>query len=106
MTVNNQTLTTDAVKCTQLGDLTTIDAGTGPDAGVTAMVDSSAGLMAKSVTIRDVGAFSGSFWPGLQGHADVTMTAGTYTIAGSAQGFASDRPNKRIDGNFVVTVAC
>src|ERR1700733_3508327 len=51
---------TTVVKCMPVGSLTNIAAGN-PGAGVTALVSNSNRLSAKSVTINDLGGFTGSY---------------------------------------------
>jgi hypothetical protein len=97
--------TTDAVTCTTAGALTTITTG-GADSGVTALVSNKGELTAESVSIRNLGGFTGSYNAGLGGDATVTMTGRTYAITGSAQGFATDKPSFRANGTFDVKVAC
>jgi ipoprotein LpqH len=76
---------TTAVKCAQIGSLITIATGD-TAAGVKALVSNETGLTAKSVTITDLGGFTGSYMKGLDGKADVSMTAQTYIIRGTADG--------------------
>jgi hypothetical protein len=96
---------TDAVACTTAGALTTITTGD-TDSGVTALVSNKGELTAESVSIRNLGGFTGSYNAGLGGEATVTMTGRTYAITGSAQGFAIDKPSFRADGTFAIKVAC
>lgn len=104
--VNNaDAATTTDVRCTVAGPLTTITTGDG-ESGVSALVSNADGLVAKWVTIRDLGGFTGSFEADLQGEAKVTRTGRTYDITGSADGFDTDRPSFRSSGTFAVTVAC
>jgi lipoprotein LpqH len=97
--------TTDAVQCTTAGALTTITTGD-DESGVSALVSNADGLVAKTVTIRNLGGFTGSFEADLQGDAKVTRTGRTYDITGSADGFDTDRPSFRSSGTFAVKVAC
>lgn len=106
VTVNDEDAgTTDAVTCTSAGALTTITTGDA-DSGVTALVSNKGELTAESVSIRNLGGFTGSYNAGLGGEATVTMTGRTYAITGSAQGFATDKPSFRADGTFDIKVAC
>ncbi len=69
---------------------------------------SDAGLAAKSVVLRNVGGFSGSYWEGL-GDADageVTMKGRTYMISGTAIGYNADDPTQRKPEKFSIRVAC
>jgi ipoprotein LpqH len=106
VTVNGaDTGTTDAVQCTTAGPLITIETGD-EKAGVSALVSNADGLAAKSVAIRNLGGFTGSFEADLQGRATVTQTGRTYDITGSADGFDNDRPSFRTGGTFAIKVAC
>jgi ipoprotein LpqH len=94
-----------AVQCTRAGDLTMITTGN-DESGSTAVVSNAGGLTAQSVVIRNLGGFSGSFQPGLDGDAEVTMTGATYSITGQAQGFRTDNASFRAPGTFSIQVAC
>ncbi|MFZ0905112.1 MAG: lipoprotein LpqH, partial [Mycobacterium sp.] len=106
VTINDRALpATTAVKCAQIGSLTTITTGD-TVAGVKALVSNETGLTAKSVTITDLSGFTGSYMKGLDGKADVSMTAQTYIIRGTADGFVADDPSVRTTGTFAIRVAC
>jgi ipoprotein LpqH len=106
VTINDKALpATTAVKCAQIGSLTTITTGD-TAAGVKALVSNETGLTAKSVTITDLGGFTGSYMKGLDSKADVSMTAQTYIIRGTAEGFVTDNPGVRTPGTFAIQVAC
>ncbi|MGA9488750.1 MAG: lipoprotein LpqH [Mycobacterium sp.] len=107
VTINHATLpATTAVKCTPIGSLTTITTGDSA-AGVTALISNQAGLRAKSVSINDLGGFTGSYMDKLDGNAaEVTMAGQTYIIRGGADGFDTDNPSMRTTGTFAIRVAC
>jgi ipoprotein LpqH len=106
VTINGQDAgTTEAVQCSSVGALTTIDTGD-EAAGVTAMVSNSDELIAETVAITNLGGFTGSYNNGLGGTAEVTMTDRTYDITGTADGFATDKPSFRIPGTFAIKVSC
>src|SRR5882757_4308732 len=96
---------TDAVACTAAGALTTITTGDA-QSGVTALVSNKDELTAESVSINNLGGFTGSYNAGLGGEATVTMTGRTYDITGTADGFATDNPSFRTNGTFTIKVAC
>lgn len=98
-------VTTDAVQCSTAGPLTTITTGD-PQSGVSALVSNADALTAQSVTIRNLGGFTGSFEAELQGEATVTQTGRTYDIRGTADGFDTERPSFRTSGTFTIKVAC
>ena len=97
--------TTDAVQCSVAGPLTTITTGD-EQSGVTAVVSNADALAAESVTIRNVGGFTGSYNAGLGGEAKVTQTGRTFDIEGTADGFQTDQPSFRTGGTFAIKVAC
>ena len=105
-TVNsNETGTTEVVQCVPAESMMTIT--TGNDAsGVTAILSSRDELLAESVSINNLGGFTGSYNAGLGGSAKVTMTGRTYDITGTADGFLTDKPSFRTNGTFAIKVSC
>ena len=96
---------TYAVHCTSIEWLTMIATGDAA-AGATALVSNEDALTAQSVSIQDLGGFTGSYMEGLQGRAQITMSGQTYTIRGTAEGFDTDNPSARTTGTFSIKVAC
>ncbi|MBI3215430.1 MAG: lipoprotein LpqH [Mycobacterium sp.] len=94
-----------AVSCTAAGPFTTITTGT-DESGSTVVVSNESGLTAKSVSIHDLGGFTGSYTEGLAGNAKVTLEDATYKITGDADGFTTDKPSFRTTGTFTINVAC
>ena len=106
MTVNGQNIgTTEAVQCTPAGSLTTITTGD-QTSGITSLISNKDELTAASVSINDVGGFTGSYNAGLGGTAKVSMTGRTYDITGTADGFDMANPSFRTYGTFAIKVAC
>jgi lipoprotein LpqH len=106
VTINDRALpATTLVKCAQIGSLTTITTGDAAT-GVKALRSNETGLTAKSVTITDLGGFTGTYMKGLDGKADVSMTAQTYIIRGTADGFVTDNASVRTPRTFAIQVAC
>ncbi len=70
------------------------------------MVSNKDELIAESVSINNVGGFTGSYNAGLGGTAKVTMTGRTYDITGTADGFNTDNPSFRANGTFAIKVSC
>jgi ipoprotein LpqH len=106
VTVNGQnTGTTEAVECTPAGSLTTIVTGD-QTSGITTLVSNKDELTAESVSINNVGGFTGSYNAGLGGEAKVTMSGRTYDITGTADGFKTDNPSFRASGTFAIKVSC
>jgi len=106
MTVNGQNIgTTEAVQCTPAGSLTTITTGD-QTSGITSLISNKDELTAASVSINDVGGFTGSYNAGLGGTAKVSMTGRTYDITGTADGFETANSSSRANGTFAIKVAC
>lgn len=96
---------TDQVACSVAGPLTTITTGTG-DSGITALVSTEDEPTAQAVTIHNLGGFTGSYHADLGGKADVTVTGRSFSITGTADGFAVSQPSFRTSGDFAINVAC
>lgn len=97
--------TTQAVQCVPAGSLTTITTGD-QRSGITALISNESGLVVKSVSVRDVAGFTGSYNEGLGGKGAVTMTGRTYDIAGTADGFRTAQPAVRASVGFAIKVSC
>jgi hypothetical protein len=97
--------TTGDVRCQTIQYLTSVVIGQ-TDGEVTLLVDNAAAPTAKAVTFNNVGGFTGSYWPQLQGSAQITMVDQTYSITGTADGFAAQHPSTRTAETFTVKVAC
>src|ERR1700761_418637 len=95
VTINDRALpAVNVVKCMPIRSLTTIDAGNAA-AGLTAQISNEAGLVAKTISINDLGGFTGRYMSGLEGNADVSMAGQTYIMRGTADGFAAENPSVR-----------
>jgi hypothetical protein len=95
----------DSVSCAPAGSLTTIT--TGDDtSGSTVVISNAEELITESVSIRELCGFTGSYKRGLGDEAEVSMTGNTYTVSGTADGFATDKPSFRTTGTFTIKVAC
>lgn len=106
VTVNGQDLgRTDAVSCVREGARTTITTGD-EQAGTTTVVSNNKGLATKSVSIRNLAGFTGTYWDGLDGTIAVHTAGATYEFSGEAVGFNADKPSQRATGSFVIKVAC
>lgn len=99
------TVYTDQVACTVAGPLTTITTGTAAS-GLTALVSNDGTLNAQSVSIRNLGGFTGNYHGGLGNEAQVTVTGRSYTISGHADGFTTSAPAIQTSGTFTIDVAC
>ncbi|KUI29217.1 hypothetical protein AU194_20265 [Mycobacterium sp. GA-2829] len=99
-------LTETAVKCQALGNTLTKIAIGSPANGIDITLDNASGVAAKSLIIRDVGGFTGSFWEGLQGTAESSVVGGTIKIDGDARGYATREPSLSKMSDFRISVAC
>lgn len=93
------------VSCVTIGRLTTVSAGD-EQAGFTAAVSSGEGLLVQTVSIRNLGGFTGSYNKGLDEPAHVTMVDRTYQLSGIADGFETNNPSFRTPGKFAIQVSC
>lgn len=106
VTISEQKLTSSrAVDCTFIQSTTTITTGDGAT-GTTTVIDNADGLIPKSVDIRNLGGFTGSYWQNLGGDATVAMTGRTFTITGTAEGFDSGNPGVRTESPFSIKASC
>ncbi|KUI01488.1 hypothetical protein AU190_00310 [Mycolicibacterium acapulense] len=94
-----------AVSCTQSGWLWTIET---PDEnkGFTASVGTGDKVTVESVTFHDFGGFTGNFWQGNIGEAEVEGDGGTFTITGSADGSFTDNPSNAVTATFRIEANC
>jgi ipoprotein LpqH len=67
----------------------------GGNGGVTAVAEHGDELDVKSVSINNIGGFTGNYWQNLQGSADISVVRPAYTITGAAMGFTSGNPSPR-----------
>lgn len=106
VTINDRVLpAVHDVECVPISSLTTITAGDA-GVGVTAQVSNAAGLEAKTISINDMGGFTGRYLEGVEGKADVRMAGRTYIFRGTADGFDTENPSVRTTSRFAIRVAC
>jgi ipoprotein LpqH len=106
VTINDQALPpVNVVRCMPIRSLTTINAGKAA-AGLTAQISNEAGLVAKTISINDMGGFTGRYMSGLEGKADVSMAGQTYIMRGTADGFDTENPSVRTTRTFAIEVSC
>ncbi|OBJ48580.1 lipoprotein LpqH [Mycobacterium sp. 1423905.2] len=104
--VNQAESRTAQVSCSQLEWVRTIDIGT-KFSGATVVVDQHADLpTTRSVRIRNVGSFTGMYSQGGDSVATTHFSNDTYTIAGTANGSNSEKPNEPMTATFKITVRC
>ena len=105
VTVDGHDAKIPVVKCGQLEWNRTIDIG-GDFSGAKAVVDQSAHpLSVTSVRIQNLGGFTGMYSKG-GGTASASLNGDTFTIAGSANGFKTDKPGEPATADFKIIVTC
>ena len=94
-----------AVQCSQSGWTWRIKT---PDEakGFTADLGTGDKVTVESVDFRDFGGFTGTFWQGNLGEAEVTGSGGKFTISGSADGSFSDNPSNEVTATFRIEATC
>jgi lipoprotein LpqH len=100
-----QRITSELVRCSPAGAQTTIVTGKEGE-GTISTIDGTAGFAARSVELRNVDGFTGSYWQGLSDPPTVVQKGRTYVIEGSAMGFDAQNPSARISQQFSIRVAC
>ena len=106
MSIDGQDAGTERkVSCVTIETVTSINTGN-EQAGFTAAVSSGGGLVVQTVSIRNLGGFTGSYNKGLGEPAHVTMIDRTYQISGIADGFDINNPSFRKTGKFAIQLSC
>ena len=106
VSVDGQSMPTERrVVCTEMQFWTTIDIGD-TNSGLRAVIRNASGLTAESVSISNLGGFTGSYWNELDHGATVTADGATFTIRGTATGFTARNPSKRSTSTFQVSASC
>lgn len=106
MSINGRALpVVNTVKCIPIRSLTTITAGDEAQ-GVTAQVSSDTGLTAQTISINNMGGFTGRYASEIEGHADVSMAGRTYIFHGTADGFDAGKPSARTTKAFAIEISC
>lgn len=98
-------VSSELVRCSPAGAQTTIVTGKEGE-GAIATIDSADGLTARSVQLRNVDGFTGSYWQGFGDAPTVVQKGRTYEIEGSAMGFDAKNPSARISQRYSIRVAC
>lgn len=106
VTVNGNSSTFHNVKCSQVEWYRKIDIG-GDFAGATVAVDEHAERASvNSVRIRNLAGFTGMYSQGGDGDANSSLSAGKFTITGTAHGSKADNPNEPATATFKIVVSC
>jgi ipoprotein LpqH len=94
-----------AVTCTQTGWMWNIKTP-GEPKGFTAFLNTQDEVTVQSVDFRDFAGFTGTFWQGRLGEAEVTGNGGEFTITGSADGSYTDNPSNAVTATFRIEANC
>ena len=95
-----------AVVCSQTGWMWNIKTP-GEPTKLTAFLNSEGGdVTVQSVDFRDFGGFTGVFWDGRVGKAEVTGDGGKFTITGEADGSFTDNPSNAVMATFRIEASC
>jgi len=94
-----------AVSCTQTG-WSWIIKSSDEAKGFVANIGTGDKVAAQSVSFRDVGGFTGTFWEGNLGEADVKITDDRFTITGSANGSFTETPLDAVTADFRIEANC
>jgi lipoprotein LpqH len=94
-----------AVVCSQTGWMWNIKTP-GEPTGLTAFLNTEDGVTVQSVDFRDFSGFTGTFWDGRVGKAEVTGNGGKFTIDGSADGSFKDNPSNAVTATFHIEANC
>lgn len=106
VTINGQSAgESTAVVCTQTGWLWQIESKDKAK-GFVAALDTGEEVTVQSVAFSDFGGFTGSFWKGNIGKAEVEGTGGKFTITGSADGSFTDNPSNAVTATFRIEANC
>jgi lipoprotein LpqH len=93
------------VVCSQTGWMWNIKTA-GDPAGLTAFLNTNGEVTVQSVDFRDFAGFTGVFWNGRIGEAEVTGNGGKFTIDGSADGSFKDNPSNSVTATFHIEANC
>jgi hypothetical protein len=94
-----------AVVCSQTGWMWNIKTP-GEPTSLTAFLNTDGEVSVQSVDFRDFAGFTGTFWKGRIGEAEVTGDGGKFTITGSADGSFTDNPSKEVTATFRIEACC
>ncbi|MDG4666768.1 lipoprotein LpqH [Mycobacterium sp. 236(2023)] len=101
----NDTGGAHAVRCRQSGWSWYIETPE-KENGFTAVLSTGGPVTAESVDFRGFGGFTGSFWGGNIGEAEVSGADGQYTITGTADGSFDDNPSGAVSAEFRIQARC
>jgi ipoprotein LpqH len=93
------------VSCTQNGTSWTIQT-TDKEPGFTALIELGDQVTAKTVDIRNMANFTGTYWNDNLGKAKATVQNGEFSISGEAKGSFADKPNQPTTATFDINTHC
>ncbi|HKV21786.1 MAG TPA: lipoprotein LpqH [Mycobacterium sp.] len=93
------------VTCSQTGQSWTIET-LDKEPGFTATIQLGDTVTAESVTIRNLGNFTGTYWNDNLGKASAKVNQGKFTVSGEAQGAFADKPNQTTTATFDISTTC
>ena len=94
-----------AVRCSQTGWMWHIETPN-QEKGFVATLDTGDQVTIQSVDFNDFDGFTGTFWKGSIGEAEVTGDGGKFTITGSADGSFADNPSNAVNATFRIEADC
>lgn len=106
LTIDGVTHTTRPATCSQEHSYRTIDIRNHDSTVQAVVLLSGDRVIPQWVKIRNVDRFNGSFWHGGVGNARADRARNTYTVAGSAYGISSKKPNTVVSTDFNILAEC
>ena len=107
LTIGDNTWTASPAECSQEQAYRTINIANHAGWVQAVVLLSGERVIPKWVKIRNVDGFSGSFWEGGVGDAQVKRASDKYTIRGSAYGINNNsNPNKVVTTGFTIIAQC
>ncbi|WP_102144254.1 lipoprotein LpqH [Mycobacterium hubeiense] len=94
------------VQCTQVRWNWIIETPDDSESGFTASVNTGQEVTPASVTFRDLGGFSGTFWDAKPAEAEGQVDDGNFVISGTAAGAFTDKPLERVTVPFKIEANC
>jgi ipoprotein LpqH len=93
------------VTCSQTGQSWTIET-MDKEPGFTATIRLGDTVTPETVTIRNLGNFTGTYWNDNLGKATAKVSQGKFSVSGEAQGAFSDKPNQPTTAAFDISTTC
>jgi hypothetical protein len=93
------------ITCTQTGTNWTIQT-LEQEPGFTATLRLGDTVTPETVTIRNLGDFTGTFWADNLGKAQARVSQDSFNVSGEAQGSFADNPNQTTTATFDISADC